>query len=72
MRLSTRRSPALDPAEEIIVYRAHVHCPASIRAYRLLERSGYTRVRRYAGGIADWEEAGYPLAGDLVEATAPA
>ena len=23
--------------------------------------TGYRRVRRYAGGIADWEEAGYPL-----------
>ena len=52
---------ALDPAEEIVVYCADVHCVASIYAYRHLERAGYTRVRRYAGGVADWEEAGYPL-----------
>jgi rhodanese-related sulfurtransferase len=52
---------ALDPGEEIIVYCADVYCAASIFAYRLLEREGYTRVRRYAGGVADWEAAGYPL-----------
>ena len=51
----------LDPAEEIVVYCADVYCAASIYAYRLLEREGYTRVRRYTGGVADWEEAGFPL-----------
>ena len=58
---------ALDPWDEIVVYCADVHCPASIRAYRLLEREGYGRVRRYAGGIVDWEQAGYPLASGGVE-----
>ena len=57
---------ALDPADEIVVYCGDVHCAASIYAYRLLEREGYTRVRRYAGGIADWEAAGYPLEGGAV------
>jgi rhodanese-related sulfurtransferase len=52
---------ALDRADDIVVYCADVYCAASIYAYRFLEREGYTRVRRYAGGIADWEEAGYPL-----------
>jgi len=52
---------ALDPADEIVVYCADVHCAASIYAYRFLERAGYTRVRRYAGGISDWEDAHYPL-----------
>jgi len=54
---------ALERDEEIVVYCADVHCPASIRAYRFFERAGFTRVRRYAGGVADWEAAGYPLAG---------
>jgi rhodanese-related sulfurtransferase len=27
---------------------------------------GYNKVRRYAGGIADWEQAGYPLEGNFV------
>jgi rhodanese-related sulfurtransferase len=53
---------ALDPAEEIVVYCAGEYCAASIRFYVLLERNGYTRVRRYAGGLADWEAAGYPIA----------
>jgi rhodanese-related sulfurtransferase len=53
---------ALDPSEEIVVYCAGEYCAASIRFYVLLERSGYTRVRRYAGGVADWEAAGYPIA----------
>ena len=52
---------ALDPEEEIVVYCADAHCSASMYAYRLLEEAGYTRVRRYAGGIADWEAAGYPV-----------
>jgi rhodanese-related sulfurtransferase len=52
---------ALDPAEEIVLYCSDVYCAASIYAYRLFERQGYLRVRRYAGGISDWEDAGYPL-----------
>ena len=52
---------ALDPDDEIVVYCADIYCAASIYAYRLLEREGYRRVRRYAGGIADWEDAGYAL-----------
>lgn len=52
---------ALDPEEEIVVYCADVHCSASFYAYHLLKRAGYRRVRRYAGGISDWEAAGYPL-----------
>jgi rhodanese-related sulfurtransferase len=60
---------ALDPADEIVVYCADVHCAASIYAYRRLEQAGYTRVRRYAGGVADWEEAGYPLESGPVDPT---
>jgi rhodanese-related sulfurtransferase len=52
---------ALDPCAEVVLYCATVYCPASIYAYRLLEREGYGHVRRYAGGIDDWESAGYPV-----------
>jgi rhodanese-related sulfurtransferase len=58
----------LDRDDEIVVYCADAHCAASIYAYRLLEREGYRRVSRYAGGIADWEDAGYPLARQTHEA----
>jgi rhodanese-related sulfurtransferase len=52
---------ALETEDEIVVYCADVRCPASIYAYYALERAGYTQVRRYAGGVADWEDAGYPF-----------
>jgi rhodanese-related sulfurtransferase len=51
----------LDHGDEIVLYCATVYCPASIYAYRLLEREGYRNVQRYAGGIDDWESAGYPV-----------
>ena len=60
---------ALNPEDEIVVYCADVHCSASIYAYYVLERAGYRRVRRYAGGIADWEAAGYPLEQEMPVAT---
>ena len=37
---------ALDPTEEIVLYCADVHCAASIYAYRLFEREGYTKARK--------------------------
>ena len=51
----------LDPDEEIVVYCGGAYCAESIYAYYRLERAGFTHVRRYAGGIPDWEEAGLPL-----------
>jgi rhodanese-related sulfurtransferase len=54
---------ALDPEEPVIVYCTGEACPSSIRTYRLLEQHGFTGVRRYAGGLTDWDAAGYPLAG---------
>jgi rhodanese-related sulfurtransferase len=60
----------LDPGEEIVVYCSDVHCAASIYAYGVLEREGYRSVRRYAGGIADWEDAGYPLEAGTLDAPA--
>ena len=52
---------ALDPGDEIVVYCATVYCPASIYVSTLFEREGYRHVYRYAGGIDDWESAGYPV-----------
>jgi len=56
----------LNPSEEIIIYCSNTSCIASIIEYQLLTRMGYKNVRRYAGGIEDWEEAGYPLEGSFV------
>jgi rhodanese-related sulfurtransferase len=33
-------------------------------ASRMLKARGYTRVRRYAGGLQEWESAGHPLEGE--------
>jgi rhodanese-related sulfurtransferase len=58
--------------DDIIVYCANPTCPASIYAYKLLTSHGYSRVRRYAGGMQEWEEAGYPIEGEAVEAVSAA
>jgi rhodanese-related sulfurtransferase len=56
----------LNPSDEIIIYCSNPSCIASIIGYQVLTRMGYKNVRRYAGGIEDWEEAGYPLEGSFV------
>lgn len=57
----------LDPDDEVIVYCSNETCIASITAYKMLKERGYKHVRRYAGGLLDWEDAGYPLVGNMVE-----
>ncbi len=56
----------LDLDDEIVVYCSNPACYASIMAYNKLTAHGYKHVRRYAGGISDWEEAGYPVKGEMV------
>ncbi len=58
--------------DEIVVYCSGQDCPASKMSYRILRALGYTNVRRYAGGIFDWEAAGYPLEGEGVLSKATA
>ncbi len=55
---------ALDPNDEIVVYCSDEACVASQMAYRALIEHGYTNVRRYAGGLSDWHDAGLPLEGE--------
>ncbi len=62
----------LDKSDEIVVYCSDVQCPASKYAYHLLTKEGYENVRRYAGGIIDWEDAGYPIEGEWAQAGAEA
>lgn len=56
----------LRPADEIVVYCSDEHCVASQMAYHLLVKNGYKNVRRFAGGIGEWEGAGFPLEGNMV------
>lgn len=54
--------------EDIVVYCSNPTCIASVAVYRYLKSHGYQHVRRYAGGLEDWEAAGYPLVGEMVGA----
>ena len=53
---------SLGKDDEIVVYCTNPPCLASVAAYHRLVQEGYTNVRRYAGGIEDWERAGLPVA----------
>ena len=57
----------LNPEDDIVVYCSDRLCPASVMAYHYLEGQSYKKVRRFSGGLAEWETAGYPLQGVLVE-----
>ena len=57
---------ALRPEDEIVVYCSNEDCLASHAAYYSLLDHGYQNVRRYSGGLIDWEEGGLPLEGDWV------
>ena len=59
----------LDPKEEVIVYCSNSGCTDSVLVYQQLVDHGFQNVRHFAGGIVDWEDAGYPLEGDRVNRT---
>lgn len=56
----------LDADDEVIVYCSNPACPASVNAYYVLRTLGFKKLARYAGGLAEWEKAGYPLEGTMV------
>jgi len=56
---------ALDREDDIVVYCSNPSCVASVFAYKTFTENGYGNVRRYAGGLEDWEEAGYPIEGEM-------
>ena len=58
----------LDQDDEIVVHCSNPSCMASVALYRFLERNGYRDLRRFAGGLQEWQAAGYPLEGTMVEA----
>ena len=60
---------AVRPEDEVVVYCSNVDCLSSVALYRDLIRRGYANVRRYSGGLVDWEEAGLPLEGEFVQAS---
>ena len=53
--------------DEIVVYCSGEACVSSRMAYKILVDDGFKNVRRYAGGLPDWEDAGYQLEGEMVD-----
>lgn len=58
---------AIKPGDAVVVYCSNVDCLSSVALYRDLVRRGYRDVRRYSGGLLDWEDAGLPLEGTYVD-----
>jgi len=58
---------AVQPDDEVVVYCSNVDCLSSVALYRSLVRRGYRKVRRYSGGLLEWEDAGLPLEGAFAE-----
>jgi rhodanese-related sulfurtransferase len=50
-----------DKKGDIVVYCSSPTCTASEDAARELIALGYSRVRRYVGGVQDWTQAGLPV-----------
>ncbi len=57
----------LQPSDRIVVYCSDALCPASLMAYHFLSDQGFEDVSRFSGGLSAWEQAGYPLEGELVD-----
>ena len=52
---------SLELQEKIIVYCSDINCVASYYAYQQLEQAGYKNIWRFAGGLKEWEDAGFEL-----------
>jgi len=58
-----RNNRSKTDSKTIVYYQPWI---ASHTAYKMLTAKGFTNVRRFAGGLREWEEAGYPLEGEAV------
>jgi rhodanese-related sulfurtransferase len=56
----------LNPKGELIVYCSNPGCTASVMVYHQFVERGFQNVWHYPGGIADWEDGGYPFEGEGV------
>jgi rhodanese-related sulfurtransferase len=56
----------LRPEDRIVVYAIDDRLQSSAVAWEALTTHGYHDVRRYAGGLRDWEAAGYSVEGHSV------
>jgi rhodanese-related sulfurtransferase len=56
----------LNPKAELIVYCSNPGCTSSVLVYHQFVEHGFQNVTHYPGGIADWEDGGYPFEGEGV------
>ena len=54
----------ISPDDEIVVYCSNEACRASQAAYHFLTSKGFGNVRRFAGGISEWQDAGNAWEGE--------
>ena len=57
----------LDTTMPIVVYCASYSCPVSSKAWHILNGLGFTNVRAYEGGMAEWVQKGYLAKGACQE-----
>ncbi len=58
---------AVNKNDDIVVYCTDTACNKSILLYYLLDAMGYKQICRFAGGLLEWENAGFPLEGEMVK-----
>ena len=51
----------------VVVYCSSFSCQLSPRAASKLVEAGYTNVYDFEGGLADWQDAGYPFDGEVAQ-----
>jgi polyisoprenoid-binding protein YceI len=61
-----------DPHADIVVYGAGGESRDAMTAAEKLHRMGYSQVSLFAGGLAEWRSAGFPLEGEAPDAEDPA
>jgi len=56
-----------DKDAEIVVYCAHELCTASMEALKKLKELGFTSVRAYEAGMANWYQSDLPVVGSCTK-----
>jgi len=53
--------------DEIVVYCTNEVCYKSRKLYSMLKNMGYENVKRFSGGLAEWDNKGLPMEGRIVQ-----
>jgi rhodanese-related sulfurtransferase len=55
----------LQKDDDIVVYCTNEVCYRSRVLYTILEEMGYRKVRRFSGGLEEWDRMGFPVEGTM-------